>query len=96
MRARAGAELDADGQVLLSLALQIAQACTYYRFHDLQTIGGYTIRFHYGYRDFWYISANMAEKCGDGSFSLCFRGSSKAQFHERGCRFYRDDSILKK
>ena len=50
--------------ILLTLALPIVQACTYYRFHDLQTIGGYTIRFHSSYRDFWYLSASMAEKCG--------------------------------
>lgn len=50
--------------ILLTLALPTAQACIYHRFHDLHTVGGYTMRFSFGYRDFWYISASMAEKCG--------------------------------
>jgi len=50
--------------ILLTLALPIAQACIYYRFHDLYAVGGYTMRFPATYRDFWYISASMAEKFG--------------------------------
>ena len=50
--------------ILLTLALPIAQACIYYRFHDLYAVGGYTMRFSATYRDFWYISASMAEKFG--------------------------------
>ena len=49
---------------LLTLALPLAQACIFYRFHDLCDVGGYTVRCHSGYRDFWHISASMAEKCG--------------------------------
>ena len=50
--------------ILLTLALPIAQACIYYRLHDLYAVGGYTMRFSVRYRDFWYISASMAEKFG--------------------------------
>lgn len=50
--------------ILLTLALPIAQTCTYYRFHDLYTVGGYTMRFFYRYRNFWRISESMAEKFG--------------------------------
>ena len=50
--------------ILLTLALPIAQACIYYRFHDMHAVGGYTMRFSATYRDFWYISASMAEKFG--------------------------------
>jgi Zn-finger nucleic acid-binding protein len=50
--------------ILLTLALPIAQACIYYRFHDLYSVGGYTMRFSATYRDFWYISASIAEKFG--------------------------------
>ena len=49
--------------ILLLLALPIAQACIYYQFHGLHT-AGYAIRFPTRYRDFWYISASMAEKYG--------------------------------
>ena len=50
--------------ILLTLALPIAQACIYYRVHDLYAVGGYTVRIFPSYRDFWYISASMAEKFG--------------------------------
>jgi len=50
--------------ILIVLALPIAQACIFYRFHDLCDVGGYTVRCYSGYRDFWHISANMAEKFG--------------------------------
>lgn len=50
--------------ILLVLALPIAQACIFYRFHDLSTVGGYT--YYSRGRDFWLISAIMAEKRGFG------------------------------
>ena len=49
--------------ILMTLALPVAQVCIYYQFHDLHT-ASYAIRFHSRYRDFWYISASMAEKYG--------------------------------
>lgn len=50
--------------ILLSLALPVAQACMFYRFHDLDAVGGYPVRNFYGYRDFWHINASMAEGFG--------------------------------
>lgn len=49
--------------ILTTLALPVAQVCIYYQFHDLHT-ASYAIRFPSRYRDFWYISASMAEKYG--------------------------------
>lgn len=49
--------------ILLTLAMPVAQVCIYYQFHDLHT-ASYAIRFPSRYRDFWYISASMAEKYG--------------------------------
>ena len=49
--------------ILLTLAMPIAQACIYYRFHDLHA-ASYAIRYPSRYRDFWCISASMAEKYG--------------------------------
>ena len=45
--------------ILLALALPIAQACIFYLFDDRSCWRGY-----YGARDFWRISASMAERCG--------------------------------
>lgn len=47
---------------LLTLALPLAQAAIYYRLHDLYDHG--YVSFLGRYRDFWLISASMAEKCG--------------------------------
>ena len=44
--------------ILMTLALPVAQVCIYYQFHDLHA-ASFAI-----YRDFWYISASMAEKYG--------------------------------
>ena len=43
--------------ILMTLALPVAQVCIYCQFHDLYAA-------NYRYRDFWCISASMAEKCG--------------------------------
>ena len=43
--------------ILMTLALPVAQVCIYYQFHDLYAAS-------YRYRDFWCISASMAEKYG--------------------------------
>ena len=48
--------------ILLTLALPLAQAAIYYRLHDLYDHG--YVSFLGRYRDFWLISASMAEKCG--------------------------------
>lgn len=45
--------------ILMTFALPVAQVCIYYQFYDLHA-ASYAIR----YRDFWYISASMAEKYG--------------------------------
>jgi len=47
--------------ILILLSLPIAQASIFYSSRD---VGGYTVRCYSGYRDFWHISANMAEKFG--------------------------------
>lgn len=49
--------------ILMTLALPVAQACIYYRFHDLHA-ASYAMRFSSRYRDFWCISERMAEKFG--------------------------------
>ena len=43
--------------ILMILALPVAHVCIYYQFHDLYAAS-------YRYRDFWCISASMAEKYG--------------------------------
>ena len=43
--------------ILMTLALPVAHVCIYYQFHDLYAAS-------YRYRDFWCISASMAEKYG--------------------------------
>ena len=58
--------------ILMTLALPVAQVCIYYQFHNLHAAyqfhnlhaASYAIRFSSRYRDFWDISASMAEKYG--------------------------------
>ena len=51
--------------ILMTLALPVAHVCIYYQFHDLYA-AKYAILFSSTsrYRNFWYISASMAEKYG--------------------------------